>query len=702
MFPGRPPSKAGPLGRGLVLLAVLLPALLPTGLRAGLLEGAHRLAVEIQPAAARLIVHDEIAVRAAGGEIAFAVAPTAERLSVAVAGRPRAYRRQGRELRVALDPAEVGRSIPVAIGYEARFDDPLPVGPVNTDNPGYGVSGTVSEAGVFILPGAGWYPALVGGRETFLLEVKAPAGMLAVTAGECLGHREQGGVTLSTWRVDHPVRGLSLSAARWRPRVERHGRTTLAAYFLAENEALAPAYLEAAAGYLDLYEALFGPYPFAKFAVVENFFPTGYGFPSYTLIGGGILRLPFILETSLGHEIAHCWWGNGVFVDPAEGNWSEALTTYTAEHLYLERRSAEAAADWRRNALRNYATLAPAGADFPLARFRARIDPATKAVGYDKGAMVFHMLRRTVGEEAFWGALRDFYRDHLFRPAGWGDLCRAFERRSGRKLARFFDQWTTRTGAPALRLEALHREQTGAGWVVRGRLGQEPPIFAFEAEIGLETAAGLERATVSLEKTQADFEIRSAAEPRRLVVDPESHLLRRLDPLEIPPSVNALRGAEALVIAVAAGMPPEAFDLARALARSLGAPADAVVPEAALGGTETTPRDLLLIGLPAGPERLLRLPEGVALRPEGFTLFGREYGQPGDLFFGVFRSPEAPERLRAILLPIGFAGAEKAAFKIPHYGRHGYLVFRGGENIDKGGWPVETSPVEYRFPPPVK
>ena len=80
---------------------------------------------------------------------------------------------------------------------------------------------------------------------------------------------------------------------------------TAATYLLPQNQHLAAAYLRATAGYIALYSDLFGPYPFQKFAVVENFFPTGFGFPSYTLMGGTVLRLPFIIRTSLGHEIAH-------------------------------------------------------------------------------------------------------------------------------------------------------------------------------------------------------------------------------------------------------------------------------------------------------------------------------------------------------------------------------------------------------------
>ena len=114
---------------------------------------------------------------------------------------------------------------------------------------------------------------------------------------------------------------------------------TAATYLFFENRQLSPRYLQATQHYLKRYTNLFGDYPFDGFAVVENFFPTGYGFPSFTLLGSRVLRLPFIPDTSLRHEVAHCWWGNGVFVDPAEGNWCEGLTTYMADYLSKEEHS---------------------------------------------------------------------------------------------------------------------------------------------------------------------------------------------------------------------------------------------------------------------------------------------------------------------------------------------------------------------------
>ena len=303
----------------------------------------------------------------------------------------------------------------MTVTYAVRFDDPVPVMPANADNPGYGVSGTITPAGTLLLDGAGWYPYLDADRTTYRLRVEAPAGTVAVTAGRSLGHMTDGDRTVSTWEVDYPVRGLSLSAARYQVREKTVGRLTAATYLLPESADLSDQYLEATVRYLQFYEELFGPYPFEKFAVVENFFPTGYGFPSYTLLGSRVLRLPFIIDTSLGHEIAHCWWGNGVYVDDSSGNWSEGLTTYVADYLYKERKSPEAAREYRQQILRNYATLVNPGNDFPISRFQSRNSPLTKTIGYDKCAMVFHMLRRRLGEEVFWGSLRDIYQGLPFQ-----------------------------------------------------------------------------------------------------------------------------------------------------------------------------------------------------------------------------------------------------------------------------------------------
>ncbi len=677
-------------------------ALVPVSARAAETRVAHRIDIELIPAEQRLVGHDRMRIRSDGrGHLVFALSERATRVQVELDGAACPFELRNGQVLVPLPPGGEKDLIDLSISYTARFDDPVPANPLNTDNPGFGVSGSITAAGTFLLAGAGWYPDLEDARATFHVAVKAPRGVVAVTAGRSLGRLNSGGFTVSTWQIDHPVRGLALSAAAYEVREEAVGGIVAATYFLPQNRDLAPDYLNAVAKYLDLYSRRFGPYPFPKFAVVENFFPTGYGFPSYTLLGGSILRLPFILATSLGHEIAHCWWGNGVLVDYESGNWSEALTTYVADYWSKEQASEAEARDYRLQALRSYAALVPPEKDAPLSRFISRVDPVSKAIGYEKGFMVFHMLRKTIGEEAFQEALRDLQREFLFRQASWHDFRAAFERRSRRPLGTFFDQWVFREGAPRLALADVRAEKAGGKWFVSGRVLQGEPAFDLTLDLTLESGgprAMQTRQAIALKGPSAGFKMAAPAQPTRLTVDPEVNVFRRLEPYEIPPSVNSLKGSDSVLIVVGRTRAENGGRLAEILARSLGLKDYTVIPAAKLGRHPAAGRDLLLIGHPGRSDLTVHAPEGFDLDQGGLVPEGLP-GTPADrAFFGVFEHPDSAGRVVAVFLPPASGQAEAVAAKITHYGRFSTLVFVDGQNRDKKVLAPKRSPVIHRWP----
>ncbi len=665
------------------------------------LDVHHDLRITLHPAENRLEGVDTITIGpAAPADVVLYLTEKATGINLLVDGRPAPFSFENGQLR--LEPGSVKASDPlrISLAYAAVFNDPVPVMPANTDNPGYGVSGTISPQGTLLLYGAGWYPHVDAERVSFGLNVEAPAGVVAVTAGRSLGHRTGGDRTISTWVIDHPVRGLSLSAARYQVRQETFGRVTAATYFLPQSDDLSRPYLAATGRYLRLYESLFGPYPFDKFAVVENFFPTGYGFPSYTLLGSRVLRLPFIIDTSLGHEIAHCWWGNGVYVDGAGGNWSEGLTTYVADYLYKERESEQAAREYRRKILRNYATLVTPANDFPISRFQSRFNPVTKVIGYDKCAMVFHMLRRHIGEEAFWGALRDIYQKYLFRPASWQQLRESFERRSGTDLTFFFRQWVERRGAPLPTLEDVAAEPAGSGWSVTGAVSQAATYFDFNVPLVLETAVGatiVRRLDVGGEKTP--FVLNATDRPVALTVDPDYDFFRRLYPSEIPPSINTIKGASSVLVITAADLADGVKKAADTLLLSLGVENYRVVTEDRLDVTAIGESDLLLIGLPSRTDLLAAVDGRIALTKQSFELEGVTYRGPADVFFGVFKPSGRTRRATALFFPLSSEYAELVARKITHYGSYSYLAFNRGQNQVKGVWPTLASPLIHRFSP---
>jgi aminopeptidase N len=233
---------------------------------------------------------------------------------------------------------------------------------------------------------------------------------------------------------------------------------------------LAQKYLAATEQYLGLYNALLGPYPYPKFALVENSWESGYGMPSFTLLGSKVIRLPFIVSSSYPHEILHNWWGNGVFVDVQQGNWCEGLTAYLADHLLQEQRGS--AVTYRRATLQRYTDYVSTHSEIPLMAFRARHSAATAAIGYGKALMFFHMLRQQVGDNAFITALQAFYRDNLFQRANFDALRRAFASVTSEDLSEVFQQWVTRSGAPELRISAATVQPDGQGYRLNAVLDQ--------------------------------------------------------------------------------------------------------------------------------------------------------------------------------------------------------------------------------------
>jgi len=693
------------LPRGESAIAVWAVVLTVGFLLAGCVPGRplvtrHDLAVRLDPESNSLAAVDAVNVRTGGkSSLAFALSENATVENVSAQGRDLAFTFRGGILQVALPPEfSPEGTISLTIEYHASFRDRVPEHPVNTDDPSYGVRAAIGEKGAFLSDSAGWYPEIPGSRPTFRLRVEGPTGYEAVTAGRYVGRETSGGVTRSEWETRMPLEGLSLSAGPYRVRERSTGETKIYTYFYQETDPLSGKYLEAVARYLALYSKLFGPYPFEKFAVVENFFPTGYGFPSYTLLGSTVVRLPFIIETSLGHEVAHSWWGNGVLVDYRRGNWSEGLTTYVADYLYKERASPEEGKEYRLKILRDYSNLVSSGSDFPLASFTGRDSPASKAIGYGKGAMVFHMARRMAGEEAFWGGLRDLAREKMFQEATWGDFADAFGKRSGIDFAPFFRQWGERRGAPVVALKNVKAVSAGEGWHISGQVAQEQPYFDLRIPLRLVTDKGINDTVLAVSSGDTPFSLSADATPRKLVIDPDVDLFRRLSPSEIPPTVNAVRGSTDLLVVAARGLPGDLLTASKTLLAAMGREDARIVREEDTPAPQLVGHDILFIGFPKGIGYLPPLPGELSLSPEVFSVGGKPFDSRGDSLFFVLRHPEGGERIAAVFLSHSSEAAAQAARKIPHYGSYSYLAFSGGTNRAKGTWAAASSPTVYDFP----
>ncbi|RPI12026.1 MAG: M1 family peptidase [Lysobacterales bacterium] len=536
--------------------------------------------------------------------------------------------------------------------------------------------------GAFLPAASYWHPVVRDAALSYRIAVTAPSPHLGVAPGALLSERAGAGGRTRTYAFEQPDAAIDLMVGPYVVGEREH--RSVDGRRIALRTLLHPEIAERSAGdldaierYLRLYERWIGPYPFDTFSLVSSPVPTGFGMPTLAYLGVDVLRLPFIRDTSLGHEVLHNWWGHGVRPDYARGNWAEGLTTFMADYTYQERAGPAAARDARTGWLRNFASIGDA-ADEPLVRFTSRTHGVEQVVGYQKAAMVFAMLRDLVGEAAFDHAIREFWREHRGGVAGWDDLRAAFEAASQRDLRAWLAQWLERPGGPDLRLAAAATEPEGPGWRTRVTITQASPPYRLRVPVALAYAGGertLHWIDVDGARTEAAFDV--PRRPDRVVLDPEARVFRRLAPREAPPILRqAMLDPAAAIVLVTEG--PVAEALARALVE--GTPSRLEAKSAPPAGT------LLVVGMAGDVEAYLerhslpRRPPEIEARSPAATgwAWTTERTGAGPLAVVEARDDAA---LAALARPL------------PHHGRQSWIVFEGARAIARGTWPLRPQEI---------
>lgn len=561
--------------------------------------------------------------------------------------------------------------------------------------------GIINESGIYLAGSTFWVPAFSEKEVTYTLTTILPAGWKTVTQGERTNEMVKGDRHIDTWKCDTPQEEVFLIGARFTEYSHKMNCGIDAMAFLrTPDEALAGKYLDVTEQYMDMYQKLTGPYPYTKFALVENFWETGYGMPSFTLLGEKIIRFPFILHSSYPHELLHNWWGNSVYVDFSKGNWCEGITAYEADHLISEQR--EQGEEYRRSTLQKFSNVVDDTNDFPLSKFISRNDAASEAIGYGKSMMMMHMLRRAVGEENFKKGFALFYKDFKFKTASFDDIRISFETVTGKDLKSFFNQWLTRTGAPEIAINEAKSGKSGDKFHVSLVLEQKKKGEAFNIDIPIAMATDKKPETfvVNMKERKQTFEFDLNNEPLKLAVDPQYDVFRILDPMEVPPAWSKiLASKDNLVI-----LPFKADENKKKLYQEFVSQwkvADNDQFEVVYDNELTSlpaNRTSWIIGFENKYAALINTAisgSHSSLTGDSVTYENRATAKENHSFVLTVYNGQNPDFNQAFIALDNKAAIPGLITKLPHYGKYSYLGFEGDEpvNVAKGEWPVLNSPL---------
>ncbi len=548
----------------------------------------------------------------------------------------------------------------------------------------------IGAEGLFLPASALWYPRYGESTAFYDVTVVMPEGYTAVMEGAWIDSNSTDGKRSDRWVTENPLDGINIVVGKFIVNKRTHGEIDILTFFLDYDDEpqLSELYISKSKDYLERYKSFFTPYPYRKFAVVESFLPTGYGMPSYTLLGSKVLRLPFIPDTSLGHEFVHNWWGNSVFVDNQWGNWAEALASYTADHLSKEFIGPEEAAIYRKkalNAFKNYA----GDSELTIKDFTYGFSPEERAVGYGKGTIFFHMLRQAVGDRLFYGALRRFYISHASSSATFMDIMRAFEEETGRPFDEFFNQWLMRPGGPLLSLSDIELVESGSKFRLNFVISQsvkelDGKPYLLSLPVALENAAGMEYREIKVKKEKERFEFLLDYRPTALEIDPNFDSFRLLSDREIPSLMSSFFGDKGGLYLLPNGASAKGYaPVAASLSRDYG--------QRILAAGELTDLDadksLFIFGREgtAYEEFIGALPDSILIDGDSFTVEGKSFDIKDSVLVLATRDPKrAGRRLCLFTGELDAPSMASIARRLPHLTAKSWLLFGPDGGLNHG------------------
>lgn len=414
------------------------------------------------------------------------------------------------------------------------------------ESPVYGIKfASIQKDHGFLMYPARWFPVADYSVDRFTADIRitVPEGYRVLASGTEEAPQQSTGKVTYRFSTKNPSFPGSIAIVQGEPiRTSSQGVSTTT-WFREAKDMAAPVG-EEAGKIMTFLTSVYGLPPQASLAVVETEAgtPNGYSAPGLLFLSPRAISVTSATTGKqvnvrlLANQMARQWWGT--LVSPATRNhmWLINGSARYSELLYMESRDGASSSD---NDIRDTFVEALTLDNMPVIQ-SARLDdysPEFWAATAGKGAAVLHMLRYAVGDDKFREMLKTFLNEYAWKPVSTEDFRKTAEAVSGQRLDYFFLQWIESSGAPEFKLDyTVFR--TSKGFRVMGKIAQDLDTFRMPVELRIETEGNPEDKRVEVSGTSSEFAVETFGKPKRIVVDPNSRVLRFSNQMRIAVAIR--------------------------------------------------------------------------------------------------------------------------------------------------------------------
>jgi aminopeptidase N len=402
---------------------------------------------------------------------------------------------------------------------------------------------SIDDETSYLLYAGDWFPVNAFGinRFTATINVTVPAHMIVVGSGKvstsetsALKVTSSGPTKTFSLAYDKASFPGTIVAGAFGDYASTEAGMDLHVYFKPTHKDLAAAYAETAVKEFTFFINLYGVPPSNVLRVVElpdDTVPTAWA-PDVAALASRAIT-PKTNYRLLANTIAHQWWG--VTVSPASrDDWwlNDGFARYS-EARYIESAAGSAALQ---EAVKDMSVGALAYDTAPLSS-AGKLEPFSpefQSLVTDKGAMILHMLRWVMGDQKYDQAMREFAANFAGKSARLDDFRNIVEKDYGDKLTWFFSQWLDSTGAPEFKTKyTIYRLGDNKGFRSVGQIAQDLDLFRMPVELKIDTDGKTETKRIDVVGTDSAFSVDTFGRPRRIVIDPDTHLLKNSSDIKL-------------------------------------------------------------------------------------------------------------------------------------------------------------------------